>query len=281
MSGSMFTPDELDTVDLSVELDGTELLTIQYLLGGQNSRYGFKFELLGLDKADFSGSRDEEMLQNQLVQDAEQTGDLRKVTFYVEHQDSNGQTRAVQLNFYEDGHTTSSNEVTPSEYDRFIDAIYTARSYSEYLTSLNELLEEYAQTMELSEEREWRKEKVAEEFIDISTSDLGVNENDILGRYMHNMILANIGIDIYGEVSERVDNPSESEVTGAWGGPIADFFKTYAQYNIPNAGTREYKFVASNLSQLVSEWTDSEDYQTGGDAIGLLEFFVEEYDIQT
>lgn len=281
MSESALSLEELETLDLSLDFDGTELLAIQYLLGGQNSRYGFKFELMGLNKADFSGSRDEEMLRNQLVKDAEQTGDLRKVTFYVEHEDSNGQIRAVQLNFYEDGHTTSSNEVTPSEYDRFVDAIYTAKSYSKYLTSLNELLEDYVQMMELSEEREWRKQSTAEAFIDISTNHLGVDKDDILGRYMHNMVLANIGIEIYGTVTEKIDNPTGSEVTGAWGGEVEDFFKTYAQYNIPNAGSREYEHVASNLSLLVSEWKDSEDYQAGGDAIGLLEFFVEEYDIQT
>ncbi|GKZ16071.1 hypothetical protein [Haladaptatus sp. T7] len=279
MSDTIKALEEIDPIDLSIQFEGTELLAIQYLLGGQNSSYGFKFDLLSLDKADFSGSRDEEMLKNKLVRDAEQTGDLRKVTFYVPL-DERSEMRAVQLNFYEDGHTTSSAEVTPNEYDQFVNAIYTAEKYSDYMTSLDELLNKYVYNISLDAEKEMKKTDVIGEFTEISTTKLGVSNDDVLGRYMHNMVLANIGIEIYKIVTEEDKYEVEHEVSEIWDGNIANFFKRYAQHNIPQSADQDYQVVALNINRLITKWQDSEDYQSPGNAISLLEFFVEDYDLQ-
>lgn len=270
---------ELNPIDLSVELEGTELLTIQYLLEGQNSRYGFKFDLLSLDKADFSGSRDEEMLKNELVRDAEQTGDLRKVTFYVPL-GSASEMRAVQLNFYEDGHTTSSAEVRPREYDRFVKSIHTAEKYSEYLNSLDDLLDEYVQDVSLKEEKKLKKSEVARRFTEVSKSKLDVPDDDVLGRYIHNMVLANIGIEMQKAISNREGYSSEHVVPEPWGGDIENFFKRYAQYNVPGFADKDYKVIASNMDSLITEWKRNEDKSSSANAISLLEYFVEDYDLQ-
>ncbi|WP_231183524.1 hypothetical protein [Haladaptatus sp. DYF46] len=279
MTDTIEALEEMDPIDLSIQLKGTELLTIQYLLEGQNSRYGFKFDLLSLDKADFSGSRDEEMLKNKLVRDAEQTGDLRKVTFYVPIGESS-EMRAVQLNFYEDGHTTSSAEVTPHEYDQFVDAIHTAEKYSDYMKSLDEILDEYVQDVTLTEEKKLKKKDVVRRFTEISTSKLGVSDDDVLGRYMHNMVLANIGIEIYQIVANEEESNSDHKISETWGGNIENFFKRYAQYNIPHAADRDYQIVASNINRLIAKWQGSEGYQNSASAIALLEYFVEDYDLQ-
>ncbi|UPV76199.1 hypothetical protein M0R89_09140 [Halorussus limi] len=268
--------------NMSLNLKGMELLAIQYLLDGKNSAYGYKFELVGLDKADFSGSRDEQMLDTRLVQEAEEAGNLRKVKFYVTHEDSPKRTRAIQLNFFEDGHVTSTSEVRPSEFDEIVNAISIAKSYSPYLNSLNDLLKDYIHELELDAQRKKHKKRVNHAFDELLSSELDISNDAVIESHMHKMIFANIGIHLYEIAREQEDLVFDDDsVPYFWPDKVKEFFTLYAQYNIPEVGEREYMFMASKLKQIIDEWVEKDDSETLNGAMGLLQTFIEKYDLQS
>lgn len=270
---------DLDPVDLSIDFEGTELLSIQYLLSGKNSQYGFKFELMGLNKANFIGSRDEQMLDTQMVQTAEQTGDLRKVTFYISHEDTSNRTRAVQLNFFEDGHVTSSSEVTPDAYNRFVNAIHTTKQSSDYLVSLEELMEDYLYNVELDAEVEWRRDQILTDFETLLSEKLDIAEGDVMESYMYRMLISNIGVDIYERVTDQDVDPEDYTIPSELNGQIQEFFTVYAQHNIPGSGKNEYPVVASEIDKLIKNWSKESDSKFSRGAIGLLEYYTDDYDL--
>lgn len=263
--------------NLSLDLEGMELLTIQYMLDGKNTEYGYKFKLVGLDKASFSGSRDEDMLDTSLVQTAEEAGDLRKVKFYIQHVESPEKSRAVKLNFYEDGHITSGSEITPEEFDKIVEAIAATKSYSKYLNSLDTLIDEYILEINLEGEREKYRNRVSRAFKKLSSNNLNVSTDHVVDSYIHSMVLANIGIGLYKKSISKSDlDYDPSMVPTDWDQHISRFFEDYVQYQMEGVPEEAHNFVASKLNSLLETVDPSEeDY----DAITLLEEAQRQYDL--
>lgn len=266
--------------DFSLSLRGMELLTIQYLLDGKNSAYGYRFELLGLDKADFSGSREEEMLDTNLVQQAEEAGDLRKVKFYITNRSSPADDRAIQLNFYEDGHVTATKEARPEEYDEIVDSIATTKQYSQYLISLDDRIDDYIQEVTLRDERRVHRSRVNREFEQLIESGIGVSPDQTVEMHIYKMILANIGLQLYSTVQNINKKETSSEVPEAYAGSIKSFFTNYAQYQLSDVDDRDYPYVANGISDIIDNSKDTGDENPSEtDAIELLQAFIDTYDI--
>lgn len=263
--------------NLSLNLEGMELLTIQYLLDGKNTEYGYKFRLIGLDKASFSGSRDEEMLDTRLVQRAEEAGALRKVKFYIEHKESPEKSRAIKLNFYEDGHVTSRGEVTSNEFNKIVEAISATREHSEYLTSLDDLIGDYITEIELEGERGRHRNRVNHAFSDLVESELHVSTDSVVDNYIHKMIVANVGLALYEKSqSESGLDFDASLVPTDWDPYVSKFFEYYTQYEMDNIEEEAHNYVVSSINELIEDvQPTADDY----DAMTLLEKAIERHDL--
>jgi len=263
--------------NLSLNLEGMELLTIQYMLDGKNTEYGYKFKLLGLDKASFSGSRDEDMLGTSLVQTAEEAGNLRKVKFYIHHVESPEKSRAVKLNFYEDGHITSGSEITPEEFDKIVEAISATKAYSKYLSSLDDLIDDYITEINLKGEREKHRNRVSHAFEELSSNELNVSSDHVVDSYIHSMVLANIGIGLYEKSTSGSDlDYDPNMVPTDWHPHISKFFENYAQYQMEGIPEEAHNFVVSNINKLLDAVDPTEE---GYSAITLLEEAQQQYDL--
>jgi hypothetical protein len=220
------------------------------------------------------------MLDTTLVKEAERAGDLRKVRFYVSHEDRPDREWTIQLNFYEDGHIRSSSEVHPREFDEIVHSISVTKDYSEYLVSLNELIDEIIQDIELEGRRDLFRDRIDTGVEKYVLSKTNITRSDIIEVHMYKMVIANIAIQLY-EVAKEMDYDLDPSSTDSWNGKVREFFQSYAQYQITEVGDEEYMFVATRTDQLIDEWKETKDsIESLHGAMGLLETFVDTYDLR-
>lgn len=265
-----------------VSLDGAELLAIQYLLDGKNSGYGYKFDvIIGINKANFSGPRNHEMLKTNLVQTAEETGELRKVKFYRVHKDTSEMKRAVQFNFYEDGHVRSSSEVPPEVYNNIVEVVSSAKRHSGMLESLSDLMDEYIHGIRLEAQKESHRSSVETNFNKLIDSLSYTGNNNMLEQYMYSTAIANIGISLLsdGSVTNR-PGYNLNNLPDMWQSHIQEFFENYIQHSMSTVPKAKYVSCAKHLNQMLESWRSGYDRdEDPRGAIGLIDYYKNNYDI--
>lgn len=127
-----------------MDLNETELLLLLQEMEGNISGLGYTLEIAGVDTADFTGQRDEDMVDTDVIRAADEAGQIRKIKFYVDHPGAEpDDERDVMLRIFDDGHLTTSKPVPANLLNAIVAQIHDIQGYNEFLTPLSELIYSY------------------------------------------------------------------------------------------------------------------------------------------
>ena len=239
-----------------LRLNEIELLLLQQEMEGDVSGLGYELQVAGVETADFSGDREENIHEARPVRTADDLGQIRKIKFYVEYSGENDPERSVMLSIFDDGHVTTSKPVRAELLNAITDQVHTTKQYEEFLTPLNELL-----NLTSSQKFEGGTTMMEDEYRRKTNSDF----DDLIDHYfnvstpenrLYKSIIANIGIRLCEDGVDSTDDHDEVEQleTGIPDrqGKIEDFYKSYAkiQYGLAEI---DYESLEGHLNYLLEK----------------------------
>lgn len=278
-----------------MELNETELLLLLHQRAGDVSGLGYRLEVAGVDKAEYKGTRYEAMHGTGVVSEADEVGEIRKIDFYVDYEGELGEPdRAVILSVYEDGHINCSKEVRPELVDELKDTIVEVRSYREYLTPLNSLIDEYADGKfqgQSSRRKFSYYGDVNQAFEEVIKTYFGEDTFQGPRGRLYQTLLANIGIailkngtdnggievpniDDYDDISEFPEFPDST-------GMVEQFFEDYARHRLREPDGIYFGELSGHLHHILSESdTQSSISPDWSEPISVLEYTIEKYALE-
>lgn len=278
-----------------MELNETELLLLLHEQAGDVSGLGYRLEIAGVDRADYRGTRYEDMHGTGVVSEADEVGEIRKIDFYVDYEGEVGEPdRAVILSVYEDGHINCSKEVRPEIVDELKDAIVEVRSYREYLTPLNSLIDEYADS-KFKGQSSRRKFSyfgdINKGFEEMIKTYFGEDTFEGPRGRLYQTLLANIGIALLtqGTDSDDIKAPDSDGYEGVSDFPefpddtgmVEQFFQDYARHVLNEPDGIDFEELSNHLHHLLN----GPDSESGLDPdwdhpISILEYTIEKYALE-
>jgi hypothetical protein len=230
---------------------------------GNVSGVGFSLEIAGVETANYRGREDEDIFSAGPVQEADRTGWINKIQFYVN--DSNSDVdRTVLLHIYRDGHVRCERHITPDLLSDIKENIKEIKEYNEYLTPINELINEFIgihfQGTPTFNRNEFIRD-VNSEFEELIQENFDTSRFSEKEDRMYISIIANIGIalcasgvpdsgefeDIESVDATRLDIDDQN---------IENFFNRYA-YHIHQQSSVDYSELVNHLRYLLGQsWND-------------------------
>lgn len=261
-----------------VNIKGTELLAIQYLMDGSNSGVSYdSFQLADMDSASFTGSESANLHDEDLVQQASQSGQLCHLRFYRNFNNPVGEDYPVQVQIYNDGHVRTTKPVEPDFLDELVTSINEVLDFRHFLTPLNTLLESYiyqAYRTSLPGEINLQIEETKAAFRNVVSQYFSSNQYQGDERHIYEALIANFGIELnriddirsssYPDLSPYPDFPNENH-------KIDEFLNDYAR-TIDRRTGYNFDLLSAHLHDVLEKnWSTP---------IEMIEFIVETYDIK-
>lgn len=263
-------------VTTRLKLNQTQLLLLLQEMEGDISGLGYTIEIAGVDTADYTGQRDEDMVGTELIQVADEAGQIRKIKFYVDHPaEDESEERDVMLRIFDDGHLTTSKPVPTNLLDVIIRRIDTIRDYNEYLTPLNELLRSYVREKFRGKSTMMRQTHISnthEAFNDLIEEYFESDETPTEELRLYKSMIANIGVKL---CKEGFSEPSAAEGATdgflAKEGKIQEFFNDYNRRVLEDPTDVDFDGLSSQLDHLLRQNWDS--------PTDIIEYAIETYDL--
>lgn len=260
-----------------LDMNETELLLLRREMEGDISGLGYTLEIAGLDKADFTGRRDEDMVDTSLVKAADEAGQIRKIKFYVDHPEATADSeRDVMLRIFDDGHLTTSKPVPSELLNAAVEQIHAIRGHNDFLTPMSELIYSYVRAKFKGQSTPMRNAH-------ISKTNLAFN--NLIEEYferadtpteelrLYKSMIANIGIRLCEEGIPRVaDVDGVAEVDDFYDleGKIEEFFRDYSERTLGVRGI-DYGELSNHLDHLLRQ-----DWES---PIEIIEHAIDLYDL--
>lgn len=261
-----------------LELNEIELLLLLQEMEGDISGLGYTIEIAGVDTADYTGQRDEDMVDTDIVQAADEAGNIRKIKFYVDHPHDDEGERDVMLRIFDDGHLTTSKPVPPELLDVIIEQIDNIRDYNEFLTPLNEILRSYIRDKFRGKSTPMRESHNRQTHIAFNNliEEYFEKENTPTEELqLYKSMIVNIGIRLCDSgISEaaNVDGVSEVDEFYDHEGKIQECFEDYTRRVLQKRADIDYDELSNHLDHLLRQNWDS--------PIEIIEYSIQKYDLQ-
>lgn len=247
----------------SLILNETELLLLQQRMDGNVSGLGYSLETAGVETADYRGREHEDIFSAGPVQEADRTGWINKIKFYVNDPNSSDD-RTVLLHIYRDGHVRCEKHVVPSLLADVKDHIVIIRQYTEYLYPLNELINhfssDYFEGKPTYTESKFIR-NLNDEFEEVISENFDTTTFREKEGRMYISIIANIGLALCEDGVPDADNylavPSvSSDRLDVEDENIEKFFKRYSYY-VNRSSDIDYSELVNHLRYLLGQsWDD-------------------------
>lgn len=270
---------ELSGTDNTVsrlELNQTELLLLQQEMEGDVSGLGYTLEIAGVDTADISGTRDEDMFGTHIVKSIDESGQIRKIKFYVDYLGEDEPERAVMLRIFDNGHLTTSKPVQTELLDAIVDEIKTIRNYKGYLTPLSELIFSYAPAKfrgQPSTARASYIRKTHEAFNRLIERNFGGSDTPTSEERLYRSMVANIGIKLCETGIPTAEDTTDVYTTDEfydYEGKIEEFFNDITRRQL-DLRSINYDELSNHLNHLLEQDWDS--------PVDIIEYAIEKYDL--
>lgn len=261
----------------AVDLTGTQLLTIQYLMDGSNSGVSYdSFHLASVESANFTGDHRADLHDEALVKQASQAGELYHLRFYRNFDNPVGEDYSVQVQVFSDGHIRTTKPVEPVFFDEIILAVKKVIEVRDFLTPLNTLINRYVYKTyrtELPGQINLRIEKTKSAFRNVVMEYFSSEQYASEERDIYESLVANVGIKI-----NQIDNLHSASYPNLGGyddfpnheRKVQEFFEDYSRTVIGRTG---YNFgtLSAHLHNILSrDWDNPTD---------LIEYVKEKYDL--
>lgn len=260
-----------------LDLNETELLFLLQEMEGEISGLGYTIEIAGVDTADYTGQRDEDIVDTELVRAAGEAGEIRKIKFYVDHPRADADSeRDVMLRIFDDGHVTTSKPVPTRLLNAIIFQIHTIRGYEEFFTPFSELIRSYvhqkfkgrSSTMEHTHIRDTSRafDQLIENYFEkdkIQTEELR----------LYKSMITNIGVKLCDNgipLAANIDGVSEVDNFYESDGKIKAFFRDYSSRRLNKPGI-DFDELSNHLDHLLKQ-----DWNSPAD---IIECAIQQYDI--
>ncbi|WP_147301736.1 MULTISPECIES: hypothetical protein [unclassified Haloferax] len=250
----------------------TELLFLQYLMDGSN--YGAKydsFRLSDLGTADFKGNEGGNIQDSDIVQQANQTGQLCHVRFYTHFTDDNGHEKSVQIQLYGDGHLRTSVPVPVRFFNEIVSHVDSILEYRIYLVPITELMAKYVDNSFgfLPEERIEHIQDTQLAFKGLVSEYFDSSEYEGDERHIYESIVANIGkeLNTIRDLSKsKYPNPSGVTEFPNQENKVGDFFNDYARLEQGSEG-HNFGTLSAHLDHILT----AKNWQSPVDLIAYVE----------
>ena len=193
-----------------IQLRETELLYFQNAMSGDNSGLDFgNFIDNRLNTAKYRGPRQETLTRSNVLQPAQNEGEITQVRFYYSYDSWN-----VQVRIHRDGHLTTTKETRPDFANKIEDHLGTILEVRKFLTPIDERISEFASEKQRQHahfnQRNYRvtRKRAFEKLVDDYIVDEAYSESEI---QVFASILANFFISL-GQMdlnSDELPNPEE------------------------------------------------------------------------
>jgi hypothetical protein len=260
-----------------VNLNEAQLLLLQQEMQGDVSGLGYRLEVVGVDTADFTGGRDEDLHRTSIVREADESGQIRKIKFYIDYSgQQNEPSQAVMLRVFDDGHVTCTKPVHPNLLDLIVDSISDIKEYEEFLVPLNGLMERYIDDKfrgRSSRRKYSHARDTNEAFRELVEHHFDPDRVSGAQHRLYQSLIANVGVAIceggvppvgeFDEVTEA-DGVSDSD------GKIQEFFEDYSR-RVLNQDDVDFDVLRSHLTFILQKDWDS--------PLDVIEDCIEMYDL--
>lgn len=260
-----------------MDLNETELLLLLQEMEGDISGLGYSLEIAGVDTADFTGQRDEDMVDTDVIRAADEAGHIRKIKFYVDHPGTDsGDERDVMLRIFDDGHLTTSKPVPAKLLNATVVQIHNIRGYNEFLTPLSELIYSYVGQKFRGKSTTMRNSHISETnraFNALIENYFKRDETPTEELRLYKSMIANIGIKLCNEGIPDADSMSEvAEIDEFYDieGKIEEFFQDYSQRSLGKTSI-DFDEISNHLDHLLKQNWDS--------PIEIIEHAIDLYDL--
>lgn len=260
-----------------LEMNETELLLLLQEMEGDISGLGYTLEIAGVDTADFTGQRDEDMVDTEVIRAADEAGHIRKIKFYVDHPAADpGDERDVMLRIFDDGHLTTSKPVPSDLLDAIVFQINIIRGYDGFLTPLIELIHSYVGAKFRGKSSMMRNSHISKTnlaFNNLIEEYFEKHQTPTEELRLYKSMIANIGIklcDVGIPNTADVDEASEVDEFYDLEGKIEEFFQDYSQRSLGKTSI-DYDELSNHLDHLLRQ-----DWKS---PIEIIEYAIDLYDI--
>jgi hypothetical protein len=261
-----------------MDLNETELLLLLQEMEGDISGLGYTLEIAGVDTADFTGQRDEDMMGTDVIRATDEAGQIRKIKFYVDHPGAEpDDDRDVMLRIFDDGHLTTSKPVPVKLLNATVAQIHDIRGYNEFLTPLSELIYSYVGAKFRGKSTTMRNSHISKTnraFNDLIEEYFERGEIPTEEIRLYKSMIANIGIKLCDEGIPRTTEVSEVSSMDDFHdreGKVEEFFQDYSQRSLDSGGQIDFDELSNHLDHLLKQSWDS--------PAGIIEHSIDLYDI--
>lgn len=259
-------------------MNETELLLLQQQMRGNVAGLGYRLEVVGVDTADFTGTRDEDIHRSHLVREANESGQIRKIKYYIDYPGQpDDPQRSVMLRIFEDGHVTCTRPVRPDLFDVVVDEIAAIKEYDNYLTPLNELMEEYIGNQfrgQSSRRKVAYARETNEAFRDLVEQYFDPNEVSGAQHRLYQSLVASFGVILCEDgvpLVDEFDDVDDADRLHDPNGNIQEFFEDYAR-RVLHQDDIDYNALSSHLRAILQEDWDQ--------PLDIVEHCIEMYDLR-
>lgn len=260
-----------------LHLNETELLFLLQEMEGEISGLGYTIEIAGVDTADYTGQRDEDMVDTEIIRAAGEAGQIRKIKFYVDHPRADADSeRDVMLRIFDDGHLTTSKAVPPRLLNAIVFQIHTIRGYEEFFTPFSELIRSYVHQKfkgKSSTMRHTHVQNTSRAFDQLIENYFEKNEIPTEELRLYKSMITNIGVKLCDDGIPKADNNSSvSKVDNfyEYDGKIEAFFRDYSSRYL-NKPDIDFDELSNHLNHLLNQ-----DWNSPAD---IIEYAIQQYDI--
>jgi hypothetical protein len=260
-----------------MDLNETELLLLLQEMEGDISGLGYTLEIAGVDTADFTGQRDEDMVDTEVIRAADEAGQIRKIKFYVDLPGAEPDSeRDVMLRIFDDGHLTTSKPVPSDLLNAIVAQIHVIRGYNEFLTPLSELIYSYVGAKFRGKSTTMRNShinKTNRAFNGLIADYFERDGTPTEELRLYKSMIANIGIKLCDEdIPKAADVEGVSEVDDFHDleGKINEFFQDYSRRCLGKASI-EFEELSNHLDHVLQQDWNS--------PIDIIEYAIDLYDL--
>lgn len=269
-----------------IELEETELIVLQNLLGGDNFGAGFDdFNNRNMNLAQFRAKQRGNVYRTTMVDQAREDGRLARLHFRIdvfENRDENSEdddsARQIKVVVDRNGYFRSRQRAPDELLDRFFGNLAIVLEYRDKLVPINQHIDKYVDNLNIGmgETRNGVRSETQRAFQQLIRKQLTVLDFEKDDIPVYSSIIVNTGIKLLDVDLNSDDFPNITGFDGSnidyQDGRISDFFEVYG-VNIGDGFRPDFDLLAGHLNHILS-------YSDGYDSLtGMLEFVENTYDI--
>ena len=263
-----------------IELEETELLLLQHLLGGDNFGAGYDdFRNKNINAAQFKANHRGDLYRTTVVERAQEGGRLSELRFRIEVPSirDDDPDREINVVANREGFFRSRQKGPHTLLDQFIGNLAIVKEYRDKLTPLDNLLEEYIEqkTLSIGQSRKNQLMTINRAFKKLIDDHLNGLEYESEEIEIYKAIVANTGIALSNLSLRDEQYPDIGDFDGEtldYRGCISEFFEVYAVH-VNGMARPDFDLLAGHLYYILNR---EDEYNTPTE---LLEYIESTYDI--